>query len=199
MPSRIVVLAATLIVLAGCTAKSGAPHGSPSQPTGSSEPSPVVAGALRRPLKIPTLESGSPCPVSEANPEVWSRRAPGLGPGPVAPVGLGTTGVLRYRPFAGSHWSGQKVLWVAAPGYLGPILIRGAQVDGAGGVGFNVSGGGPPLAELRFPAGGAGFATDRGYRNWPSYTRVRAPGCYAYQVDGANFSYVIIFRATPLG
>ena len=31
--------------------------------------------------------------------------------------------------------------------------------------------------------------------NWPSYTRLRAGGCYAYQVDGATSSRVIVFRA----
>ncbi|MBA2462339.1 MAG: hypothetical protein H0V45_11335 [Actinobacteria bacterium] len=29
----------------------------------------------------------------------------------------------------------------------------------------------------------------------PSLTRLRAPGCYAYQVDGRTFSYVIVFEA----
>jgi len=27
---------------------------------------------------------------------------------------------------------------------------------------------------------------------------VRAPGCYAYQVDGVDFSSVIVFEAKPL-
>lgn len=33
----------------------------------------------------------------------------------------------------------------------------------------------------------------------PSFTRVREPGCYAYQVDGLGFSYVIVFEAKPFG
>ena len=33
-------------------------------------------------------------------------------------------------------------------------------------------------------------------RSWPSFTRVRGAGCYAYQVDGKSFSEVIAFRAT---
>jgi hypothetical protein len=36
-----------------------------------------------------------------------------------------------------------------------------------------------------------------GWREFPSYTRVRAPGCYAYQIGGTNFSRVVVFRATP--
>ena len=36
---------------------------------------------------------------------------------------------------------------------------------------------------------------DVGQRYRPSYTRVRGPGCYAYQVDGTSFSRVIVFEA----
>jgi hypothetical protein len=34
-----------------------------------------------------------------------------------------------------------------------------------------------------------------GWRNFPSYTRLKDNGCYAYQVDGRDFSYSIVFRA----
>ncbi len=225
MPGRmiIVVLAAALIAVTGCTSKS-APRESTSPSGRSSDASPVAAGlqpvkdyaqefcidgvpahcpqgavpdALRRPLQIPTIDAGTTCPVSQANTRIWSRLAPGLGPGPVGPVGLGTHAILRFRPFHGSDWGGQKVLWVAAPSYDGPILIRGGRVDGDGGVGFNLPGTRSPLAELQLPPGAA-LNTYRGWRNWPSYTRVLAPGCYAYQVDGAEFSYTIVFRAVPL-
>jgi hypothetical protein len=33
----------------------------------------------------------------------------------------------------------------------------------------------------------------------PSFTRVRAPGCYEYQVDGLRFGYLIVFEARLLG
>jgi hypothetical protein len=36
-------------------------------------------------------------------------------------------------------------------------------------------------------------------RTNPSYTRVRTPGCYAYQVDGTTFSYTIAFEAKLYG
>jgi hypothetical protein len=29
----------------------------------------------------------------------------------------------------------------------------------------------------------------------PSYARVRAPGCYAFQIDGTMFSRIIVFEA----
>jgi hypothetical protein len=37
------------------------------------------------------------------------------------------------------------------------------------------------------------------WRNFHSYTRLRAPGCYAYQVDGAGFSDSIVFKAAVWG
>jgi hypothetical protein len=51
--------------------------------------------------------------------------------------------------------------------YAARALVRGYQLDGPN--------------EVRFDT--------------PSLTRLRAPGCYAYQVDGRTFSYVVIFEA----
>jgi hypothetical protein len=38
----------------------------------------------------------------------------------------------------------------------------------------------------------------RGSGGHPSSTRLRAPGCYAYQIDGLNFSHLIVFEAKLL-
>ena len=41
-----------------------------------------------------------------------------------------------------------------------------------------------------------------GWIDYGVYVRVRAPGCYAFQIDGVNqtgglsFSYLIVFKAT---
>jgi hypothetical protein len=88
-------------------------------------------------------------------------------------------------------------LWFVSPRYKWPVLIRGGRVDGSGFVRFDR--GKHPGAELRIPAGtsesGNPGVADRGQRYRPSYTRLRAPGCYAYQVDGPSFSYPVVFRA----
>jgi hypothetical protein len=52
----------------------------------------------------------------------------------------------------------------------------------------------PPAAEIRIPPYTAPYYRGRA-RDRPSYTRVQAPGCYAYQVDGLDFSYTIVFEA----
>jgi hypothetical protein len=89
-------------------------------------------------------------------------------------------------------WYYAKVLWAATPDYAGPILVRGRQLDGPHEVRFER--GADPPAELRLADGGITVGAP-GLRNWPSYTRVRAPGCYAYQVDGQDFSEVMVFQA----
>jgi hypothetical protein len=46
------------------------------------------------------------------------------------------------------------------------------------------------LRELEFPA-----EKSKSWRYGPSFTIVPGPGCYAFQVDGTNFSKVIVFQA----
>jgi hypothetical protein len=112
----------------------------------------------------------------------------------VYPAAFGTQAVAHY---AGAReeggWYYVKVLWVADPRYAGPALIRGRQIDGSDELRFEW--GSEPAAELWFTE--LNGTTDDGWRDQPSYTRVRAPGCYAYQVDGLDFTEVIVFEAIP--
>jgi hypothetical protein len=82
----------------------------------------------------------------------------------------------------GSKWSGNKVLWFVSPDAAGPVLVRGARLDAPDEVRFGLEQ--RPPAELHLVGA-----------EHPSTTRVRSPGCYAYQVDGPDFSYPIVFRA----
>jgi hypothetical protein len=148
-----------------------------------------VPRMLRRPVRIPILAPGATCPRSAAG-----RPSPqfgiALGPGPAYPVPF-ADGTLHYdggRVQGG--WRYVKVLWVVAPAYRGPVLIRGRRLDGRQWLGFEY--GARPFADLQIPA-------SSGRRNWrdmPSYTRLRGgPGCYGYQIDGTTFSRVIVFSA----
>ena len=51
------------------------------------------------------------------------------------------------------------------------------------------------VAELRIAPGQtvAWSGQVAGSRGQPSYVRVRAPGCYAAQIDGTRFSRVVVF------
>ncbi len=134
----------------------------------------AVPASLRRPLRLPGPGPGGRCPLSS-------------GTGPIRPQGNPTR--LAIASFVGSAWEAGQVTWHAS-GYSGPVLIRGRELGGPHAVGFGE--GHVPYDELQLlgPAMGAPPGT------WPSFTRVRGPGCYAYQVDGTSFSEVIVFRAT---
>ena len=117
-----------------------------------------------------------------------SRFGAAQGVGPVYPVGGFPVFHFVYpvRPeqlWYPSEWSGNKILWVART-YRGPALVRGRQLDGPNEVRFDLER--VPVKEMYL-----GLKT----RERPSTTRVRAPGCYAWQVDGTSFSRVIVFRA----
>jgi hypothetical protein len=157
---------------------------------------------LDRPFHIPTITAGSRCPTTARDStrdliRIAGFVGPAWGEGPAYPGGLGNgpqpvLGYLDPIPrdsvFYGSAWFGNKVLWIVDSSYRGPVLIRGLQLDGPDELRFD-NGVLPPRAmRIRVAARPQGRA---------SYTRVRAPGCYAYQVDGLGFSYVIVFEAKP--
>jgi hypothetical protein len=52
-----------------------------------------------------------------------------------------------------------------------------------------------PYDELQLLGPAQGAPSGPG-RQWPAFTRVRGPGCYAYQVDTGSSSDVIVFSAT---
>jgi hypothetical protein len=138
---------------------------------------------------------------------------PGLGEleqGPVYSVLLAGPPRIVYlstQPrIKGSSVRAVNTLWVSRPSYEGPVLIRGIRLDRRGRIGFGAAN--RPRPTLRLPAG-----------SWPRYlepqgrgnldpplrrlgedwrvtavaTRVPAEGCYAFQVDGVGFSYVLTF------
>ena len=145
-------------------------------------------------LTLPILADGQKCPVSSER-TVSPDFAPALGKGPVYPVGFphGTLDFIyptvKTQLWYPSEWGGQKVLWVADAKYDGPILIRGGRIDAPGRLGFGETE--TPQWAMRFGAGGGGVT----WRQFASYTRLKAPGCYAYQVDGDGFRRIIVFKA----
>ena len=118
---------------------------------------------------------------------------PLLGAGPAYPILNGRyldffwPTLPSQLDFDRTGWSGNKVMWVVAAGYKGRVLVRGRQVDGNHELRFDA-----PMTRERKLYGATGGDPVRRY---PGYTRVQAPGCYAYQVDGAAFSRVIVFEA----
>ena len=158
--------------------------------------------SLHRPLHLQRLAPGTECPVSatrrvDLGPAIDSAPLPGSGP--AYPAGLAPDVAVefvyppdpRQTDFYGTGWGGNKVLWWVKWSYRGPVLIRGRQLDGPYLVRFDR--GSPPKTEIRIPP--ATNSDSRTHpRDRPSYTRLRAAGCYGYQIDGIGFSRVIVFQ-----
>ena len=71
------------------------------------------------------------------------------------------------------------MLWAVDPTVSGSVLVRPRQLDGAHPVGFDD----PVTDELVLDPKDP--STPGGWRDYPGYTQLRAPGCYGYQVDTA--------------
>lgn len=69
-------------------------------------------------------------------------------------------------------------------------MIRGRRLDGPGELAFED----PALPELVLNTG-TYEGQPGGWQDYPSYTRVRVPGCYAYQIDTANGTWTVVFIA----
>ena len=164
------------------------------------QPASALAKVLRqRPLRLPTLAPAATCPTGPPR-TVAGWVGPAIGPGPVYSIGYGPgpAAILRVGGTAESGgWYLEKILWLAAPEASGPILVRGHQLDGPDAVRFGD--GATPASDLllsdvaQVGVSGSGF----GWRNFVAYTRIRAAGCYVYQVDTAAGSEVIVFAAAP--
>jgi len=153
-------------------------------------------GLLARPLHIPTLAAGSPCPATEQNGTLGERGnvdvpdAPAFGPGPAYPGLASNRGQAELTYLAGwgpQGWDGTKLLWTV-PKYVGPYLVRGRQLDGPGELAFDWA----PWTDM--PRPDMRLTGPYGSLH-PAATFLHAPGCYAYQVDGRGFSYLVVFEA----
>jgi hypothetical protein len=164
-------------------------------------------GLRTRPLTRPPLAADGACPVDVPHPATVTGVGNVAGPGPVYPGSLGAEGVLEIAPpnrpgsaFTGEY-GGQKVGWLIDPQrYTGPVLIRGVRLDGQDHDTVRFWDGSDPPAAMQLPPGASNSSIPGvDWTFWPSYTRVREPGCYAWQVDGLDFSYHVTFRAVAGG
>jgi hypothetical protein len=154
---------------------------------------------LHRPLHPPQAHGACPTtPTKQLGQGIFSHAAPvylqNVGSAPVP----GTIDISLSQVDA-KGWRGQKTPWIVPATYRGPVLIRGRRIDRPGVMRF-AKGYGDHLDELRFRTGESSGVRGRiqglpgRYRLLASATLLRAPGCYAFQVDGASFSSVIVMR-----
>jgi hypothetical protein len=160
----------------------------------------ITWSGLHRRLRIPSIPAGAVCPASTASGTLGDKgntdatMAPAFGPGPAFPT-LGADNGHAYlsltwspseQPYTG--WFGTKALWTI-PHAPGKVLVRGGQLDGVNPVGFDVGPSWTSRVHSEIQLVGPDAILH------PAATFVRAPGCYAYQIDTARSSYLIIFEA----
>lgn len=157
---------------------------------------------LSRPLHFPSLGPGGSCPASQGTTFNTFFVGIALGSGPVRVLLADSGDILHGRvnivPYAAVRgWFALQTLWFSLPGYNGPFVVRAKRLGEASST-IEVQPGGdgltPGSGPLVVPAGPT-INTKDGFRTVPGSTWVTAPGCYAWQVDGRNFSEVIVFDA----
>jgi hypothetical protein len=160
-----------------------------------------------RPLHLPSVAAGAACPVSQIHSGVVPGRQYALGNGPVYLVVSNPTPTMQYSaaPFIGdttSELGGSRSIWAINPSYQGTVLIRGQQLGGKNPLRFNggldqvnsnSQGTEPILNALRL---NGQQGQNSSWSSFVTFTRMQAPGCYGIQVDGQNFSEVIVFQAS---
>ena len=116
---------------------------------------------------------------------------------PARPASAGDVrhGVADLDPAETPGWREFKTLWFSAPAYQGPFVIRAERLDKHGPIRLGGSGALPTSATPIVVPSGPTLNSWNGWRTVPSGTWARAPGCYAWQVDGITFSEIIVVRA----
>lgn len=184
MPKRLAhTVARKLIVAIGVLGLGGC-GGSQGQPSASTVP--ASGETLQgRPLHLPSTPANGRCPVSpETNlptrgVQVNGMLVPdyGFGSGPVY-----LSGQLAWYP-------GVFAVLVVSPTYSGPALARGYRLDKGGSFPFTGSPGKWVIPDAEGTKGWRIFGA--------SIYQKAAPGCYGIQIDGSNFSSVIVFVIKP--
>jgi hypothetical protein len=166
-------------------------------------PSPRTASLLARPLHFPSLQPGESCPATAGatvSNSFFSGVALGNGPVRVLIANRGdlVQGGANLGTTNAPGWLALQTLWFAMPGYDGPFVVRAKRLGENGPIEVQPGQTGlePGSGPLVVPAGPT-LNTMDGFRTMPSSTWVTSAGCYAWQVDGRNFSEVIVVDAAP--
>jgi hypothetical protein len=203
---RVSLLAIVVLVAAAC---GGMPAESET-PTITATPfdfhpeTPDPWAALARPVELPSIEPGDACPTTQSTMDLEGVGPPLLGDGPIYPA-LGPDGIvtLGFNDRAGTTIDGQdwweaKVLWVSDDPDRGIGLIRGGRIDADGDVWFYPGNLGEYVSEMRLTveAWVYGPRTPGGWREWNSWVYFAEPGCYAFQIDGEDFTDIVVVQVT---
>jgi len=162
----------------------------------------AAATALEsRPLRLRSLQRGrQSCPTSPGRMLTLANSAgPAILVGDVGVMipqrGDISAGIVDLAPSDAGGWYGIKTHWLVTPAYGGPVVVRALSLDGTGPIAILPGAAPGPLV---IPSGPAPNGAD-GWREEPSGSYVKQPGCYGVQFDGTSFSVDLVFKAMPAG
>ena len=156
----------------------------------------VIPKVLDRALHFPKLRPGAACPTSRGQlintPAVvgpgFEHGAVGFTDGVASHYQRGVVGLEKSDV---KGWLAFKSIWFSSPRYQGPWIVRAERLGSRGSIALID---GAMRAALVVPPGPTLNEFSR-WRTAPQGTYVTTQGCYAFQIDGLKFSYVIVIRA----
>jgi len=168
-----------------------------------------ITTRVSRPLRLTRLAPGAACPVSTGvpPPRGWTGDGTAHRIGPVFFLDGRTSdriarrGLVLFDPrdwtYVQKGWFGFATILLVDPAYHGPILVRARQLDGTHAVGF----GWGSVVGSKNAALAHSLKLANGLQDWPGVSWLRSPGCYGWQLDGANFSGLVVLKAiaSPAG
>lgn len=149
-----------------------------------------------RPLRFLVVARGASCPASTGE----TVTHPGMGG---VALGAGHVTVITSQAGDLAHgivvlatsdvpgWYGIKTDWAISPSYSGWVVVRAKKLNGDGPI---AALGEATVGPVVIPPGPTSN-TFAGWREQPSGTYVKGPGCYGFQVDGSSFSEEIVVDA----
>jgi hypothetical protein len=141
------------------------------------------------------LNDGLPCPVSQGadlTSDLPARSA--FGARPVYAVFAESGGTAFYDDDL-SVWKRIDVLWVAEPGFSGPVTVRGADLRGPGGISFGDPTERTPSPTIVIDGSQAAPLRPNGWVVLAALPiRVQGSGCYEIEIDAGSTSSVFVFE-----
>jgi hypothetical protein len=154
--------------------------------------------ALQRPVRLPTVEIGEACPTA-GQPIRSTPFGIAQGQGPVYPVALSYEGIppTGSSGFSSLHLADAPLptlMWLAEPEFAGTVLVRGSQLgdEDTAGADIRFVPGDRELRLAAAPYGSIVPGESAGLRHLFAYTVIPMPGCYGFQIDGLDFTRVVI-------
>lgn len=149
----------------------------------------------RRIVRFPKVAPGDPCPTSGVS-SVDVPGASGMAlQGKVVSLLVPQAGELgrgsvQLASSDVAGWYGIKTHWLVKPSYRGWVVVRAEELDRSAPV---AALGEAEIGPVVIPPGPTPN-TFEGWRQQPSGTYVKGPGCFGFQIDGTTFQEHLILR-----